>query len=91
MNKEGYVASFNGMGYQIKDILKEEKIEAPKGFFDLENYYEMFLVVDDSYEDSVGIWFADITQDKFFDLEGNLVDKNPDTLYVDREDITIWG
>jgi hypothetical protein len=91
MFKEGYVANFYGMGYQIKDILKEEGIKAPKGFFDYENFYEMFKVVDDSQEDFVGIWFANLEEDMFIDNDGDLVKETPNKFYVDREDVTIWG
>lgn len=91
MYKEDYVASFNGMGYQIKDILEKNNIASPKGFFELENYYECFKVVDDSDEEMVGIWFADIEKDMFFDSEGNLVKQSENCFYVDRDDVTIWG
>ncbi len=95
MSKEGYAASLHGMGCDLKDILKENDVSVPKGFYDRENWYECFKVVKHSsdireYGRRAGIWFADLEEDKFIDDNGNLVDEATGIMWVNEEDITFW-
>lgn len=97
-------AELHGGGSFLEDLLKEQKITAPPKFFEMKDWPECFFVVldEDEFDEPcqgeekipmIGIWFANLEENMFIDLDGNLVDTldTNNVIYVNANKVTKWA